>query len=158
MTYGWAILVVMAVGITMWQMGVINPDVGTQNGKRGFSQVSILDWRMAQTPDNKWNLTVILQNNAGSLIDIGGSAQGSGVTILDGGTGVCGDGVVEPGGPFPIQNIRPAQTLKMSFGGCQMNADLRTGDYYRVNVTIQYVNPKSGLPHLSNGVLWGPAG
>ena len=155
MTYGWAILVVMAVGIVLWQTGVLNPS-GATNGKRGFSQLDILDWRMAKS-NGDWNLTLVVQNNAKTIVELGDTGDGAGAIALQGGSGICG-GIVEPSGPFPITDFRPGQIMKIVFELCPMDAELTYGDFYQMNVTIAYVNPASGLPHLSNGVVWGPAG
>ena len=42
----------------------------------------------------------------------------------------------------------------------QVEADIWEviGEYFRVNMTISYLNPQSGLTHVSNGVIWGPVG
>jgi len=39
MTYGWAILVVMIVGIVMWQLGIFNPGSATAMNMQGFGAV-----------------------------------------------------------------------------------------------------------------------
>jgi len=151
MTYGWAILVVLAIGIVIWQMGFFDLSKNVQHDKRGFSQVTVMDWRLAEN-GGLWNLTVIVQNNAGTLIDIQGAPE-TAANVLQGGSGSC-----TLAGAFPVDDFRPASVMRISFSSCPMQNDLQVGDYYRVNLTIGYQNPASGLPHLSNGIIWGPAG
>ena len=42
MTYGWAILVVLVVGIALWQLGVLTPTEGNKN-IRGFTGLKPID-------------------------------------------------------------------------------------------------------------------
>lgn len=149
MTYGWAIIVAMAIGIVLWQMGFFDLSRHAQPGKRGFSQVTVLDWRLAQNQGG-WNLTLIIQNNAGTLVNV----QTAAANVLDGGSGQC-SGV---GASVPHDDFRPASAMAITFDSCPVDSGMRIGDYYRINVTIGYISPASGLPHLSNGIVWGPAG
>lgn len=146
MTYGWAILIVLVVSIVIWQMGVLDLSRNVTPDKRGFSQVVPLDWSMNQDG----TFSVVVQNNAGTIIN---GQAGTGANFLAGGDGICSVTTdLSLTDPF-----RPADTFTMVFDcSSAIHANTKIGDYYRVNVTIGYVNPSSGLPHLSNGLIWGP--
>jgi hypothetical protein len=147
MTYGWAILVVLVAGVLLWQLGFLEMSKNIQPDKRGFSQVVPIDW-VLQTGGT---LTMVLQNNAGTIITLQDAAAGTGANLISGGTGAC-----TFGGLPPDPNMRPGSTQSITFTGCPVEAALTTGEYFRVNVTISYANPSSGLDHKSNGVVWGP--
>ena len=147
MTYGWGILVVLIAGILLWQMGFLQLSQDVTPDKRGFSQVTPLDWSL--TPAGQ--LTVVIQNNAGTIVQL---STGTSAYMVIGGSGGCT--LASP--TLPVDNFRPGATQKFVFNGCPFDATNKVGTYYRVNMTINYNNPASGLPHRSNGVIWGPLG
>ncbi|MFC2162399.1 hypothetical protein ACFLRF_01845 [Candidatus Altiarchaeota archaeon] len=142
MTYGWAILVILVVGVVIWQMGIL--EIGKQYtpGKRGFSQIKPLDWKLQSNGD----LTIVLTNEGGTILNL---SRIDGI-IVAGGSGECTNNVLIATG----ERMRPASIYKADITGCTINEAI--GEYYRVNVTIRYNNPASGLPHVSNGIIWGP--
>ncbi len=143
MTYGWAILVIMVVGVLVWQMGLLNITQNVTPDKRGFSQITPLDWKLSDDGD----FVVVVQNNAGSILDV----SDADASVVSGGSGWCNLDTT-----MPMDDFRPASTRMLNFSGC--NVEASNGEYYRVNVTISYTNPSSGLAHVSNGVVWGPVG
>ena len=149
MTYGWAILVVLVVGVVMWQMGFLEMSKGVTPDKRGFSQVTPLDWVMRE--DGTFN--VVIENNAGTILNL--DAAGTGATVIAGGGAnpVCtlDDTTLQEGTAF-----RPGASRTVLFTNCPLAATSKIGEYYRVNITLAYHNPSSGLPHISNGIVWGP--
>jgi hypothetical protein len=149
MTYGWAILVVLVAGIVLWQMGYLELGRNITPDKRGFSQLTPLDWSLIINANGLGNLTLIIQNNAGTVVEI--QADGTAASMTSGGTGSCTLSTA-----LPITDVRPGTTKKIEFVNCPLQV-AKTGEYYRVNVTIAY-QAKSGLPHRSNGVVWGPIG
>jgi hypothetical protein len=142
MTYGWAVLIVLIIGVVVWQMGLLDLSQNINPDKRGFSQVAPLDWRLAEDG----TFTVVVQNNAGTMLDI--TAAGANV-IIGGGTCTLATGI-------PINDFRPAATRQLDFNTCAVTR--KNGEYYRVNLSITYLNKGSGLVHVSNGVMWGPVG
>jgi hypothetical protein len=149
MTYGWAILVVLVVGVVMWQMGFLEMSRGATPDKRGFSQVTPLDWFMK--PDGTFSAVVV--NNAGTILNVDSAGA---IVIMGGGSNpICSTvaASLQTGTPF-----RPGAARTLNFTGCPLASGTKMGDYYRVNLTIGYNNPSSGLPHVSNGVVWGPIG
>jgi len=141
MTYGWAILVVIIIGVVVWQTGLLNLGENVTPGKRGFSQISPSDWRLKTDGSFK----VIIQNDAGMILNI----LDSNVTFAAGGSGTCSLSTV-----MPINDFRPAAITTLEFTGCPMTANPK--DYYRMDLTIKYGNPASELTHISRGILWGP--
>ncbi|MBD3387405.1 MAG: hypothetical protein GF416_00440 [Candidatus Altiarchaeales archaeon] len=144
MTYGWAILVILIVGVLVWQMGILELGRNVTPDKRGFSQITPLDWVMK----NNGDMEIVVQNNAGTILRI----DQIGANMLAGGS-ACSPSA--PPGTFPIEDFRPAASETLTFS-CMLNAE--QGEYYKVNMTITYTNPSSGLQHMSNGVVWGPVG
>ena len=128
MTYGWAIMVVMIVGIVLWQLGVFK--LGTSgSGTAGFAAVKPIDH--TATTDA---IDVVIMNAVGSsvVVDIGGPGVKKETTPAIGGgdtyivkltaTGTCATGV----------------------------------DSYDQKLTINYTNLITGLSHSGNGRVWGP--
>jgi hypothetical protein len=147
MTYGWGILVVLIAGIVIWQMGIFVPQTPTPD-KRGFSQVTPLDWSLTPTGI----LTVVIQNNAGTIVKV---TQADAFMEI-GGSGTCT--IAWPTTVPLVDNFRPGATQMLNFTGCTLDSGTKIGTYYRVNMTVSYLNPSSGMPHRSNGIIWGPLG
>jgi len=146
MTYGWGILVVLVAGILLWQMGFLELSRNVTPDKRGFAQVTPLDWSFS--PEGK--LTVVVQNNAGTIVSLDSVTA----IMTTGGVGTCNNVLTV----LPINEFRPGSTQKIEVQDCPVESGIKIGDYYRVNLTVGYTNPSSGLPHKSNGVIWGPVG
>lgn len=131
MTYGWAILIILVVGLVLWQMGFFNPPA-TGHGCSGFSHIVPLDTKLS---GNK--LTIIISNEAGTRLDVdritATIGSDSAFTILN-------------------REMRPGRTeeVNITFGSA-----FTTGDYYRANIVIEYENVVSGISHKSSGDCWG---
>jgi hypothetical protein len=151
MTYGWGVLVVLVAGVVLWQLGFLDMGSNVTPDKRGFSQVTPLDWGMGTDS----NLRVVIQNNAGTIVSIKDTGTDAYVIIGGTGSGLCSGAKILP---FVTSgDIRPGATTNITFTSCPLSST-KVGVYYKVNMTIAYVNPASGLSHKSNGVLWGPLG
>ncbi len=86
MTYGWAILVVMIVGVVLWQLGVFTGS-GSTNKATGFAtgKIGAID---ASIKCNTTGLTVTMTNQAGvALSTIVATATGGYITVSAGGFG-----------------------------------------------------------------------
>ncbi len=68
MTYGWAILVVMIVGVVLWQLGVFGGGPGTATAT-DFSKIKPLNPGEIQLTANK-NISAIFLNGAGNTITL----------------------------------------------------------------------------------------
>jgi hypothetical protein len=137
MTYGWAILVILIVGVALWQMGVFSPGK-TQPGCSGFSQLMPLDSIYTSSTNT---LTVIVSNNAGTkLVVMNTNATiGSDPSTAYGlGTGAT---------------MRPGLSQQVDYTGF---SNSRTkGEYYRAAIVIEYNNTLSKIVHKSAGYCWG---
>lgn len=136
MTYGWAILVILIVGIALWQMGVFNPPA-TQPGCSGFSQLMPLD---AQYISSTKTLNVILANEAGTKLKI----IKANVTV-----GSDSDENDYSGSPI---DIRPGLSRKEIF---TFSTGKASGEYFRAAITVEYNNTMSKIVHRSSGFCWG---
>jgi hypothetical protein len=142
MTYGWAMLVVIGLGAVLWRMGVFNIGQDNTPGARGFSQVTPVDWKCM----TDGTFSVRITNEAGVILNL----SDANATIVDGGSGKCTGSM----GGVPINVFRPAQSSTISFSGCPITAT--KGAYCRAELTLIYVNPASGITHVSFGKVWGP--
>lgn len=76
MTYGWAILVVMIVGVTLWGLGIFGGGPGAVNTASGFSKVKVLEpsikyeYTEHATDQLKYVLKFSLVNGVGSKIKL----------------------------------------------------------------------------------------
>lgn len=141
MTYGWAILVVLVVGVCVWQFGFLDLSRNVVPDKRGFSQLSPSDWSLM----NNGTFTMVVQNNAGSIV-----RMDSMKVDIEGGK-MC---VIKTDlNTKEFQEFRSASAVTVVLSDCLIDGGV--GDYYRANVSIGYVNPSSDLSHISYGIVWG---
>jgi hypothetical protein len=144
LTYGWAILIVIIVGASLYALGVFNP--GTFTGKRvtGFTQFQILDHKVG---DTNATVTIFLGNRLGktvSLTSINATYKNK----------FCDYSV--PGGD---QTFGP-NTQKNFSWQCGGAADWNTGTLdirtsYSVIIDLGFTDPESGLTHIDSGTLFG---
>ena len=103
MTYGWAILVVMIVGVVLWQLGIFGGGPGAVNTASGFGKIKPMEPSIKYTTGGK--LTFSIMNGVGQGItkaNISSQASGdcpaSGVKMVYpmtlSGNGVMGAGEV----------------------------------------------------------------
>jgi len=140
-TYGWAVLLILIVGMVLWQMGAFTPP-STPPGCRGFSSITVLDHSASGT-DNM--VYLVITNEAGTRLQV--SANGVETSIAD----VSCDAVPSSG----IDPFRPGQGVKLNVSCATLSNNYAAGEYYRVHINITYTNPSSGMSHKSAGVCWG---
>ena len=136
MTYGWMILIVMIVGVVLWQMGAFTPPTASR-GCRGFSQITVLDWKASAASDL---LQMTLSNDAGTKLRLDSVKAG-----------INGNGCnpVSPG-----VELRPGRTYQANLTPCGISGSA-LGEYYQANITIVYRNIGSEIDHNSAGKCWG---
>lgn len=138
LTYGWAILIVIIVGASLYALGVFNP--GTFTGKRvtGFTQFQIVDHKV----DTNTDITVVFGNRLGKTVTLGN-------VTLEYKTDLCSSNDLnnENLGPNTQKNI----TLSCSseFGALDQRSS------YSMIVDIEFTDPDSGLDHIDSGTLFG---
>ncbi len=131
MTYGWAILVVIIVGVVLWQMGIFNPSGGAAPGMSGFTTVKPNEW--ACNADDG-TLTLAVVNAAGQQI--------SDLTIS--------------GGTCTNTTLAAGETTTCTITGESDCASATAGSRFESTVTLTYTT-ETGLSRKSTGKVWGPA-
>jgi hypothetical protein len=141
MTYGWAILVVMIVGIVMWQLGIFNLG-STSVTSSGFPKI-------------KPQLTSCKMSTAGAFSCLFTNGAGSGITInmISATAGVGGTCATT----LPAINSKVAvgDNFQVSATGCKTGA---VGDPYTATLYISYTVTVAGtdVTHNDTGLVRGP--
>jgi len=160
MTYGWAILVVMIVGVVLWQLGVFNPGSG-QATVVGFYKIKPL------SPGD------IQQNRTGGFSGVFINAVGTPISITDIQLTytnplvgpVCTLNVNTPGGtlvPMPVTGtgapvtVGQGGTFFVSTTGC--GTTTLVGSTYSAKLSVLYTSEVGGFPRIGNetGTITGP--
>ena len=134
MTYGWAILIVIIVGVALYAMGVFNPSSLTGKKYTGLSAFTVLDWKATATQFN------VSLSPRGHTIDV------TGATIKDstGNTGIC----TVPGTMVPSNKyIISCNTTNMSWTAGE--------SYTGLQLSINYKDTMTGMTHTSTGTFSG---
>jgi len=137
MTYGWAILVVIIVGVVLWQMGVFNPGASTAASFSGFGAVKPVEWLCAPGAGATDTVTVVLTNGAGGQITSANITVGA------------ADAVCAP------TTVAKGETSTCTIANVDCDAEA-SGDRFEVDVSLGYVSP-TGARRSSSGTIWGPA-
>jgi hypothetical protein len=146
MTYGWAILVVMIVGIVMWQLGIFNMG-STALTSSGFSKIK--PQLAGSGVDHSGEVKLIFTNGVGTTIEL------DTMTIIDEGGGVScniGNANLVPSHPAAGQNI------KVSYIATDCVASGSAGDVYNIKVSFDYDVVVGGITtsHSDFGTIRGP--
>ncbi|OYT53287.1 MAG: hypothetical protein B6U72_06410 [Candidatus Altiarchaeales archaeon ex4484_2] len=131
MTYGWAIMVVMIVGVVLWQMGIFKMGSGG-SGMSGFGAVKPLD----HASPSSGNINISFTNAAGARItNIAVSVDGISVTPS-------------------VTDVAPGN--KFTAGGAVATVCPTNAETYDASVNVTYTNSITGLGHTGSGRIWGP--
>lgn len=136
MTYGWAILVVMIVGVVLWQLGIFGGGPGAANTARGFGKIKIMEPSIKYTGST---LSFTLMNGAGQTV--------TGLQAIVNDTAkqyVCTPGTLGAGETYSCSG-----TLSTKTGG----------DSFSARVDINYSVTVAGTPvtHEESGTIRGAA-
>ena len=143
MTYGWAILVVMIVGVVLWQLGIFGGGPGAANTARGFGRIKVMDPSIRYVAigtgvdDGLLNFTIM--NGAGQTVsDLKMTASGSGCSTTTQDLGTLGAGA----------------TAATGVPGCDLKAG---GDSFAVDVDFSYNMTVAGdkVQHDESGTIRG---
>jgi hypothetical protein len=160
MTYGWAILVVMIVGVVLWQLGVFNPGTG-QATVIDFYKIKPLssgDVKLVGGPTGgDCNLTGVFINAAGTsigLTQVGLNFQNPPV-----GTNNCVVTAQSPGGDRTAMD--GTTSLTVGQGGTftvEAICDAVSGSTYSTKVNMAYTSEVGGFQRAGaeNGTITGP--
>lgn len=132
MTYSWAILVVIIVGVVIWQMGLFDLGGKEMPGYSGFSIVVPRDWEMTYIGGSQCTFSVQFSNGAGEDI---------GTLAMDGNN--CNPNNISAGG----------WTVCSKATSCT-----GAGDHYDETVIATYTRIATGENFQSAGTFWGAVG
>jgi len=140
MTYGWAILVVMIVGVVLWQLGIFGGGPGAVNTASGFGKIKPME------PSIKYT------GSALSMSIMNGVGQGvAGLNYTA--TGDCTQAakLAISGG-----DLKTGEVDTLSVAGCGSKT---AGQSFSTTLTIQYVVTVAGTPitHTETGTVRGVA-
>jgi hypothetical protein len=136
MTYGWAILVVVIVGVVLWQMGVFSGGGSSATTFTGFGVVKPVEWSCNAGTDI---ITVTVTNGAGGMITVYNVSA-------DGDAGTCEPASVGAGG-------RSVCTVTSTAGEC---AAVEPGSTFVSDISVAYNSP-TNQNRTSSGTVRGPA-
>ncbi len=141
MTYGWAILVVMIVGVVLWQLGVFNAGQGSPVAT-GFVRLQPMMPSVAYYGGDKFNAT--FTNNAGTTIRL--------MTISLNETVAGGNCTVT----VPTSSVIAGGVFSISATGCP---SVDTGASYNLKTVITYNSSLAGITtsHTETGYIRGTA-
>jgi len=144
MTYGWAILVVMIVGVVLWQLGVFGGAGGGVNRATGFTTIKCFDRSIFLDAAHD-NLSATFTNAAGTPVTI------KKITV---------DGCSSP----KLDGTDAGSINKTLAGGDTTRFSCTTsgiskGDTFTVSINIEYTESVAGttLTHTDTGRLTGTA-
>ena len=137
LTYGWAILIVIIVGASLYSLGVFTPGQWTGKRQTGFSQFRIEDFKL----DTDEILTVVFKNQVGktvTLTNIEATYKGK----------ICSFGLSNT-------TVSPTLIYNESKDCTTQFGTLEEKTSYSIAVDFFYVDSDSGLSHTDSGTLFG---
>lgn len=144
MTYGWAILVVMIVGVVLWQLGIFNLGGTVSKTMSGFGALRPVDWSMSTAGNEQ----IVLINGEGTNVNIK-------TVALDSDDGTCEQAAVAPT-QTPVNPVSAGDSVSVSGGWCTPGAAY-AGKSYKIIATISYNKTIGGVTqdHSSVGTFRG---
>ncbi|MFH0861742.1 MAG: hypothetical protein V1875_01815 [Candidatus Altiarchaeota archaeon] len=162
MTYGWAILVVMVVGIVMWQLGIFNLNQGSTTAT-GFAKIKP---QLAGSGfvGSGAVTNFIFTNGAGGRVRIQSVAMED-IANPGGGTAACTGGaalqsnsasLIDGNADAASVVVDQGENLRISDNTCL--APAIAGEVYNARIRINYVVTVVGQrsAHTEAGILRGP--
>jgi hypothetical protein len=140
MTYGWAILVVIIVGVVLWQMGIFNPSGGTAPGSKGFGSVRAKDWSCSAASGN---VQVQWVNGAGEKITL------TATTFPNGGCVDAAGAAVAAGA-----NVSANAIVTCTYNALTGCSGLTAGDRFESLATLSWKPAAGGIEHTESGTVW----
>ena len=147
MTYGWAILVVMIVGVVLWQLGIFGGGPGAVNTASGFGKVKPMEPSIKYTTNQ---LSFSIMNGVGQgITGVNYSASGDCIVteaLAADITGGAGTGIMGAGEVVSITNV----------GGCGAKSP---GQSFSTTLTVRYIVTVAGsdVSHTETGTVRGVA-
>ncbi len=145
LTYGWAILIIIIVGASLYSLGVFSPGQWTGRRQTGFVQFRPNDFKL----DDDGDLIIVFNNQVGKRVEI----QSINATYRG---SPCDFDAVYSGEIY----TSTTEALDIAPGiqywtilDCATSADI--GASYTIDVNFHYLDPESGLSHIDSGTLFG---
>ncbi len=132
MTYGWAMIILSAAMVTVWQIGIFDLGGFEGSGYSGFGEVNLAG---LSYKENRV-LECILTNDAGGNITI------DNITAKVYGT-VCN---------VSGAALTPGESQKFTINNCPAGFQ---GDSYQLTLVIAFTDDRTGKEHTSAGNVWG---
>jgi len=132
MSYSWALLIVIIIGVVVWQMGLLDLSGKEMPGYSGFSVVVPVDWEMTYMGSSQCTFSALLANAAGE--DLGNIA-------IDNTT--CTPNNISAG-------ERTTCSKTVILGSCSDR-----GKAYDETVIVTYTRMDTGENFQSAGTFWG---
>ena len=129
-TYGWALLVITAVFVVVWQFGIFNPSRWTGKQVTGFSMFDVHDFKI----DSRGKLTFVFSSRAEKKI--------VNVTVSP---------ETWPVSSQTISEMEPGEIKTVRIENVLSNATV--GESYSINVNITYI--ANNIVHVDRGRLMG---
>ena len=149
-TYGWAILVVIIIGIALWQLGILSPGGRGTNTATRFTKVKVMEPSIKYSSDvvnQSLNFTIV--NGVGDLIKIN----------YIGIAGDCNDTLcVDVGSLKPCSEmyLDPGSTMIVEGWNC---TSVHSNEMFYVDVNISYSQKlgRQRIEHFDSGIIQGVA-
>ena len=141
LTYGWAILIIIIVGASLYSLGIFTPGQWTGRRQTGFAQFRVTDFKL----DTDGNLTIILQNQVGKPITLD-SVNATLKQVM------CSEDSGSPIGGSILPNSIYTVVLECG-SGSDWKMPLKSS--YSITLDFHYTDGDSGLTHIDSGSLFG---
>ncbi len=144
--YGWAIIVLMIIGVTMWYLGVFNLGKTVEVPiVSGFSSIKPLADNIIFTTDG--DFAGIFVNGAGSYIEV------TGISIVN------SDGTTCHGEIIGSNEVPTGEEFIVGGTACSSGSH-EVGDRYSINMSIDYTTKlgSASIPHTERGFISGRYG
>ena len=140
LTYGWAILIVIIVGASLYALGVFSPGQWTGKRQTGFAQFRVADFSL----NEDGNFSIAFQNQLGKTVTLNNIYvyyKNVECTLTNGTT---------------AGNIAPNE-MYVAWGDCDTTwgVTLTARTSYSLVVDFDYTDPDSGIDHRDSGTLFG---
>ncbi|MBN2015023.1 MAG: hypothetical protein JW778_07575 [Candidatus Altiarchaeota archaeon] len=160
MTYGWAILVVMIVGVVLWQLGVFGGAGGGVNRATGFTNLKPFDRSIFYSAGATGVINATFTNAAGTPLTITDVDSTGDCTYLAGAADTTDTTLMRtsltPGGNDISLSVAGGDTVYFT---CPAGSttDKAAGDTFTINVVITYTESVAGttLSHTDSGRMTG---
>lgn len=131
MMYGWAVAIIMVIGVLLWNAGIFSPASAPAAGFSGFAGLRPLEWFCTAETDT---VTIILANTVGANLQ----------NVSAGGT------------PCEPARVTPGDSTTCVIASLPCCAAALAGSRFDCPVDVSYTGA-TGIYKSSYGRVWGPA-